>query len=175
MTPFVQLLAGSQWAKLPPPCQMFHGHYGRFEGQINVRLHRNPILRMALRLAGLPTAQTNAVLILTTEINNGVEIWTRRIGTQTLISKRWIEDTNLLAERLGPATIVSRIEADGTGTRQVAKSWRFLGIPMPRALLPVIHAQDHAEAGNYHFDIKVGLPWFGTTLFGYSGHLKTDR
>lgn len=174
MTTLVRFLAGSGWPDLPRPCQSVHRRYNRFEGQIDVTLSPNPVLRAATRLAGIPPPQTAAPLILTTEAKNGVEVWTRQIGAQTLVSKRWIEKENLLAERMGPVTVLSKIRTTRTGTDQVALSWRFLGVPMPRALMPVIHAEDRAEAGTYHFDILVSLPWFRVILFGYSGHLKID-
>jgi hypothetical protein len=171
----VRQLSGAGWDRLPSACRAFHQDHGEFAGQIDIVLTTNPILRACLRLAGIPSAQTGAPLVLTTSQNGGIEMWHRQIGQQTLVSKRWITKNNLLAETMGPATVLSRIEAGSDGIQQVATSWRFLGIPMPRAFMPVIRARDFMSDGVYCFDIQVLLPWIKLVLFSYYGSLAPPR
>ena len=52
-----------------------------------------------------------------------------------------------------------------------AVSFRKLGVPVPRFLVPKVETREFEKAGRYHFEVEARLPWFGR-LVCYAGWLE---
>ncbi|MGK7652012.1 hypothetical protein ACSQ76_06230 [Roseovarius sp. B08] len=62
MTDYADLPGANGMAALAPECRALHAGDGVFHGRITVEVTRNPVLRVALRLAGFPLAVQGAEL-----------------------------------------------------------------------------------------------------------------
>lgn len=55
----------------------------------------------------------------------------------------------------------------------VKRGW-FLGIPLPRFLLPVSNSREYAYDGMFHFDVALSAPLGGGLIVRYRGKLTPD-
>lgn len=55
----------------------------------------------------------------------------------------------------------------------VRRGW-FLGLPLPRFLLPKSDSREYVENGSFSFDVALSAPFGGGLLVRYRGHLRPD-
>jgi uncharacterized protein DUF4166 len=170
ITLYHQLL-GTGFNDLGPACQAIHECHATFAGRITVTLSRNLALKWLARLAGFPDDIQDARFFFTTKSRGISEQWVRSIGRHDMTSTLWQTPDGLLAERMGPITAISAPEVKEGGVELSLQRLRMLGLPVPRALWPSIITREEDQDGQYHFDIRIGLPLTGSQFVAYSGFL----
>jgi hypothetical protein len=162
---------------LPEPLRAFHGPDGHpvWHGRANVANGTSPVARLLRRIIGLPKAGDNIPVTVSVDRliseNGGTEIWTRNFGGVRFSSHLRLDGQSRLCERFGPVAFHLGAEAKQERVSLPVVSARFLGIPLPRMLLPRSDAMEEMDAeGRFRFDVKLTLPVFGM-LVHYSGWL----
>jgi hypothetical protein len=99
------------------------------------------------------------------------ESWKRRFGDHPMTTRLAPGKlAHTVEETLAPITLVSRLDADGSGVNQVPVGLRLFGIELPRILWPQITARESSEGPRYRFMISIALPW-NAPLVHYEGWL----
>jgi hypothetical protein len=161
---FQRILAG-RFAELAPEVQALHAGVGIREGEIT--LHSAPVMR----LLGYPPPCKDAPLWFGTREEENTAIWRRQIKDRELVSLLW-QSGEEVSERMGAATITSRLELVAGRLIQVTTAVRLFDMPVPRVLWPQITAQEWGECGRYHFKVEVRAPIAGFVLLAYEGWLN---
>jgi len=109
---------------------------------------------------------------VTIERAGAEEIWTRRLGTQSFVSRMSAAPFGGLWETFGPIALALDAQATQRGFALAVKRWRLGPIPLPRFSMPTTRAQAGMDAqGRYNFDVWIGLPLIGR-LIHYRGWLS---
>jgi len=99
------------------------------------------------------------------------EVWTRDFDGQTFRSVLSPAGPGVVRERFGPFTFQMSLPVEnGEMGMPVTHGW-FLGVPMPKALLPRSDTREYEEGGVFRFDVKLSAPLVGL-IVQYQGWLK---
>jgi NAD(P)-dependent dehydrogenase (short-subunit alcohol dehydrogenase family) len=123
----------------------------------------------------LPAATADAPITVEFTASGTGELWTRRIGGWVMRSRQFIglrRPAGWLVERFGILDFDLLVQvADGRLTLSM-RGMRCCGLPLPRALWPMIEATETEEQGRFRFDVQIGLPLMGR-LVRYRGWLTS--
>ncbi|PTQ12204.1 hypothetical protein CLG96_06535 [Sphingomonas oleivorans] len=138
-------------------------------GRADIWVSRHPLARLLCRMMRLPAAGKDVpTLIRFSRLRDG-EHWHRTFG-QRSYSTRLVARDGLLVEHMGPATNIFRLSVADGALRLDLIGFRFLGLPLPRALRPACAAIETQQDGAFAFAIPVDLLWLGP-IIRYSGRL----
>jgi Domain of unknown function (DUF4166)/Saccharopine dehydrogenase NADP binding domain len=162
---------------LPEPIRIIHERSRCFSasGRCDVDHGANPLARLVSALFRLPRTGRDLPLTVTFIARGGAEIWERSFAGRIMrshLSRGRIPGE--ISERFGPFAFTIRLRWDGTRLHYEMAGGRFLGIRLPRALLPRSDAYESVENGMFRFDVRLGLPLIGL-LAHYRGWLKPDE
>lgn len=132
--------------------------------------------RLAAWLFQLPGATDDAPIVVEFSASGTGELWTRRVGGRVMRSRQFIglrKPAGWLVERFGIFDFDLEVQVGDERLRLSIRGMRCCGLPLPRALWPVIEAMESEEEGRFRFDVQIGLPLIGQ-LVRYRGWL-TDR
>jgi hypothetical protein len=129
--------------------------------------------RAAATLFGLPPAGDQQPIRVTFQPVAGKEIWTREFGSAVFRSVQ-SQDGRLLSEQVGPTSLIFALVPSQQGLALKLRSLRFLGIPLPRMLHPIVSTFEGEREGRYHFEVEATMPLFGL-LVRYSGWLAREN
>lgn len=158
---------------LPGAVRATHDHAGprRFAGRARVERGRGPGAILAA-LFGFPPAATDvAVEVVKTPVEGG-EVWERRFGDRRFRSHLWTTPRGI-AERFGPFAFDLGLAVRDGGLDFPVVAGRFLGLPLPRALLPVSQARETEEGGQFRFDVALRAPLGLGLMVRYRGWLAS--
>lgn len=131
--------------------------------------------RLLAWLFQLPAATDDAPIAVEFTASGTGELWTRRIGGRAMRSRQFIgtrKPAGWIVERFGILDFDLLVQvADGRLTLSM-RGMRCCGLPLPRALWPVIEATETEEQGRFCFDVQIGLPLAGR-LVRYRGWLTS--
>jgi Domain of unknown function (DUF4166)/Saccharopine dehydrogenase NADP binding domain len=171
---------GPAWDDIPVPVRRLHGIGGGLvaEGVATVERGRNLAARLVAAAFRFPEAGTNIPVRVRFTAATGpdgqpAEIWTRTFGASDFSSLQWAgsgRSEHLVNERFGPFTFGLALVLDGEKLRVIPRRWNFLGISMPRALMPRGDSHERAEDGRFYFHVEIVLPLIGL-IVRYQGHL----
>lgn len=175
--PLFQRLLGARSEVLPMPIRTAHGvrgflaleGIGEAEGATTLP---GRLLAWLFRLPRAGRALPLRVEMRMTE--DGGEAWHRIWPGVTMRSVLGGADSasSTLDEVFGPFRARLRCDVDARGLTLTVVGGRFLGIPIPRALLPQSVATEAVDAeGRFTFDVPIALPLVGR-LAHYRGWLK---
>lgn len=175
---FPALIGTADWLQLAPAVQRMHDDMPslRAKGVAKVEGVKHWPARMLRGLLGLPEPGESQPLALTIERHGPREIWTRHFehGRMRSTLERTADGANL-REQLGPMALYFTLHRDGEAIDWQLRQGRFLGLPVPRALLGKVLSRSTAEQGRYVFHIDTRLPLLGQ-LIAYRGWLEiTDE
>lgn len=175
---FPTLIGAADWLSLAPAVQRMHDDAPllRARGIAKVEGANHWPARMLRRLLGLPEPGDDQPLALTIERKESCEIWTRHFehGRMRSTLERAADGTSL-REQLGPVALYFTLGRNGEAIDWQLRQGRFLGLPVPRALLGKVLSRSTAEHGRYVFHIDTRLPLLGQ-LIAYRGWLEiTDE
>jgi hypothetical protein len=164
------------FAAVPEPIRIIHQRSRCFSasGQCDVDHGANPIARLIGALFRLPRAGRDLPLTVKFIARGGSETWERTFAGRIMrsqLSRGRIPGE--IKERFGPFTFAIRLRWDGERLQYEMAGGRFLGVRLPRALLPRSDAFESVENGVFRFDVRLGLPVIGL-LAHYRGWLKPD-
>lgn len=113
-------------------------------------------------------------LTVTFSPENGGEHWVRDFGGKRFSSVQAAgtgKDEHLLVERFGPASFALALVAEEGRLVLIPRRWSFLGIPMPRFLLPTGLSFETERDGQFCFDVEISMPLVGL-IVAYRGALS---
>ncbi|EHK58886.1 saccharopine dehydrogenase [Mesorhizobium alhagi CCNWXJ12-2] len=146
-----------------------------FEGVASVERGGGLSARLIGALFGFPPAAPAVAVSVTKQKTTSGEKWTRRFGAKSFVShlsRKPDEEPGVLRERFGPFSFLLRLFAEDGRVAWPVESGRFLGIPLPRALMPRSEAFEYEGAdGEFRFDVKISMPFAGL-IVRYLGWLE---
>jgi hypothetical protein len=165
------------FSALPEPIRAIHDRSQCFSasGRCDVDRGANPVAQLVSALFRLPRAGRDLPLTVKFIARGGAEVWERHFAGRVMRShlrRAWIPGEIL--ERFGPFAFTIRLRWDGTRLHYEMAGGRFLGIGLPRTLLPRSDAFESVENGTFRFDVRLSLPLVGL-LAHYRGWLKPDE
>jgi hypothetical protein len=164
------------FAALPLPIRTIHARSQchSASGRCDVDHGRNPIALLVGALFRLPRAGRDMPLTVKFIARGGAEIWERDFAGRIMRSRlQRARIPGEIVERFGPFAFTIRLRWDGTRLHYEMVKGRFLGIRMPRALLPRSDAFECVADGKFRFDVRLSLPLAGL-LAHYRGWLEPD-
>jgi hypothetical protein len=168
---------GSSYDRQSPAGQGLHdAGPSRWQGRCAVTGAETAAGRFVAWLFQLPAATEDAAIAVEFTGAGTGELWTRRIGGRTMRSRQFIglrKPAGWIVERFGVFDFDLELRVADQRLTLVLRGMRCVGVPLLRALWPVIEASESEEEGRFSFDVKIGLPLIGQ-LVRYRGWL-TDR
>jgi len=170
--PLYRRLLGARFEQLPARVAGLHDVAGIsvWKGRADVERGRSLAGRALATLFGLPPAGRDQPLSVTFTPEGDREIWTRAFGRAVFRSVQY-ECHGLLRERVGPATFIFALDTSADGMALKLKGVRFLGLPLPRLLAPIVHTFESERDGRYRFEVEARLPLLGL-IVRYAGWLE---
>ncbi len=102
-------------------------------------------------------------------MENHGERWIRHFGSQCLMTRQY-QRQGLLIETAGPLRLGFRLTADTTGMQfRFARCW-LLGLLLPNALAPRVHAEARGGDACWRVKVQIEVPLLGL-LTRYEGEL----
>jgi hypothetical protein len=165
---------GSRFAELDEPVQRFHRLRGRHElhGSVKTQAPATLPARLLGRLLGTPMTSATGPIRFELDAQQHHEVWTRHFPTRLMTSTMRREGPYLI-ERLGPARLTFRLEAEDGKLSMRLVRMHVLGVPCPAWARPRIVAEETGDAGLLCFDVRASLPLIGEVA-RYAGALRMD-
>ncbi|MEM7172830.1 MAG: DUF4166 domain-containing protein [Pseudomonadota bacterium] len=177
---FRKALGDSSFDLLPKALRTFHGLAGQpvWSGRAEVRRGSGWVSRIIGKIMGLPNPGQNIAVTVAVQRgrvedqeNEPFEIWTRRFGDREFSSRLTCPGPGQFQEAFGPLSFTLDLTVDEGIITMPLAAWRFLGIPLPRALGPrSISSEQEDNEGRFVFDVRLELPFLGL-LAHYRGWL----
>lgn len=166
---------GEAFDRLARPLRMQHGKSPRpSRGIARVRPASNPFAGMVARLFGFPQDDGAVAVQVDVIATKGGEKWVRTYGDRRFashLSAGTGRFDGLIVERFGPFCFgMALVERDGR-IEMPLRCWSFLGLPMPRFLMPKAVAREHAADGRFNFEVEIALPLLGR-MVRYEGWIE---
>lgn len=173
--PLYRRILGDRWHDLPPSVREMHDPIGRMtaSGRADVVRGASPLARLVAWIFGFPSAGADVPVRVEFDAVDGLERWTRTFGGRSFISVL-SQSGYLIEERFGPMRFRFQLVANRFGLSMMPVSWSFLGLPLPRRLMPDGIATESGEKGVFRFDVPIRMPLIGLVVH-YTGHLRINR
>lgn len=167
------------FAAMPPQVQAMHMHpvSTQVAGRGSVSRGNHPLARLLGYLFRFPPAQADIPVTVTFDIRPGAEIWRRDFAGHRFcsrLSSRPKDGRRILTETFWPFTFDFNLDGHADGLDMHIRGWRFLKVPLPRRLAPIVRAQERVAAGHFTFDVEICLPW-GPLVVRYRGFLLPQQ
>lgn len=173
-----QSALADRWENLPREVQILHSvqDVESFSGTARVTRGTTLVSRLAAWFFGFPHANDKTLLTITKTRTQTGEIWERNFGGRVFRSYLTpAPDLYRYRERFWLFNYEQDLPVqDGCMRLPVRRGW-FLGIPLPRFLLPVSDSREYSENGVFHFDVSLIAPLGGGLIVRYRGQVKPDR
>ncbi|MFY0679237.1 MAG: DUF4166 domain-containing protein [Thalassovita sp.] len=165
-TPLFRQALGPAYDQLPKPVQQMHSNMDvvHWQGDATVETGNSWLARLARRLVGFPEQSDGIPVSVTMRRDADAEIWERRFGAQKFHSVLTLGTTEAptgVFERFGPMRFLIALSVTPQGLAFPVKKGWFLGVPMPRFLLPKSSSIESEKDGDFHFDVALSLPFVG--------------
>lgn len=169
-------LLGSAWSALPPVVRRLHQE-GTARGRVTIEGGRNWPARLLAQILGFPPAGREVETRLLIERRGEEQVWSRRFGEHTMVSRQGLRARGLLGERFGSFECLFRlrptplgIDYDLVGVGLALAGRRIL---LPRLLAPHGTARTWAEEDAMGLDASISMPLLGRIL-RYHGLVKPE-
>lgn len=176
IVPLFRQALGPAYATLPERVRALHENVDtcRWDGHAEVETGRSVVAALVRRLVGFPGGGDAIGVAVEMRREGDAELWIRDFGGSQFRSEMRLAGppgSGRITERFGPFRFVIPLAALSSGLGfPVERGW-FLGVPLPRFLLPTSETVEFQEAGGFRFDVSLSLPFFGK-LVRYSGVLS---
>ncbi len=170
---FQRALGPEVWATMPPSFRHGHDLWDRhvMTGRGSVERGQGRLAMLVAALFRFPPAAPDVAVTVVMERIGDREIWRRDFGGNRFLSKLSYAGPASLHERFGPFTFeLSLPLTEGRMGMQVEKGW-FLGIPIPRVMLPISETEEFEAEGRFNFSVRLSAPLAGFVVH-YRGWLK---
>jgi len=148
-----------------------------WKGEASVERGKGFVSRVIGSLIGLPDATERILVRFALELEpDGRQRWTRVFGDRSFYSVMTPAADGKVWERFGLMSFRLGLAANDKGELLYpVTAGRFLGIPMPRFLLPGSDTLEFVDAlGRFNFSVRISLPFFGL-LAHYRGWLLPEE
>ncbi len=165
-----------KWHDLPPTVQRMHSvqDIESFSGRANVERGTSILARFAAWFFGFPPAGTDVPLTITKTRTSTGEIWQRDFDGIVFRSYLTSSRPYHYKERFWAFNFEQELPVkDGVLHLPVKSGW-FLGIPLPRFLLPGSSSREFEVDGRFHFDVGLSAPFGGGLIVRYHGSVSPD-
>jgi len=170
---FEQALGAELWARMPASWRRTHDVWdlNTMTGEARVTRGSGVGAKLVAALFRFPPARETTPVSVRMERVGQTEIWTRDFDGQRFRSVLSYSGPDVVRERFGPFTFQMSLPVrNGQMGMPVTHGW-FLGLPMPKALLPCSETREYDEDGVFRFDVKLSAPLVGMIVH-YEGWLK---
>lgn len=172
---FENVLGRAAYARLPKAVQRLHDPCAPpvWHGLASVEAGQSFAARLIRGIFGLPNTAAEVPITVSIERNlDNNEIWTRNFNGRRFHSVLGRGASKAVSESFGLFSFILPIEPTSHGLSFPVRRWQFLGVPMPRFLLPKSIAHEYQDAeGRFRFDVRLELPFLGL-LVHYKGWLR---
>ena len=169
MSSLYQELLGTAFHRLSPLLQRFHTEQNAsWVGEARVSWNRSPLIRLGLRLGGLPKETQRLPLTVRVAGNPCFERWHRRFGDQCMLSEQKVRGESL-HESFGPVSLTLDNRVEQGALHQTCPRSSLFGLPLPHPLGFRITAREWQADERFNFDVEIGLAKL--TLIRYAGWL----
>tara|TARA_R110001583_G_scaffold71050_5_gene200546 strand:- start:58729 stop:60348 length:1620 start_codon:yes stop_codon:yes gene_type:complete len=172
-----QSVLRDRWAQLPPEIHKLHNVHDveSFSGSAEVVRGASIMARMIAWFFKFPPASTKCPVTVTKTRTDTGEIWQRNFNGK--IFRSFCIASPLayrFRERFWPFQYeMDVVVQDCSIQLPVRRGW-FLGIPLPRFLLPRSDSREYVADGVFHFDVGLSAPLGGGLIVRYRGSLHPD-
>ena len=175
VTPLFPSVLGAQFDRLAAPVRDSHATHAprRWVGSGRVTRGKGWWPRLIAAIFGFPKATDNIPVTVLKTPRDGREIWTRNFGGRVFQSVLSAGPTGI-SERFGPFTFDLNLHENEGALHFPVKAGRIGWFPIPRALLPQSVAREHADGGNFCFDVALYAPITGQMIVHYQGTLARN-
>jgi len=172
-------ILGTAWQSLPAVLRAVHGAGPKLTitGEASITRGRGVLARLLAWIMRFPAAGENILVAVTFERYGDHDKWTRDFGGQVFASTFTAGSgrfEHLLCERFGPLTFGMALVPDADRLNLVMRRWSFLGLPLPRRLIPGGDSYEYAKDNRFCFDVEIRLPLAGFVV-RYRGFLRSAR
>jgi len=167
---------GETFKELPPTVQELHTVIGHatYSGTAKITRGTNWLSRIIANVFRFPKAGQNIPVTVQLDCQENTETWRRNFAGQTFSSVLTSDQPNQFSERFGPFKFQMALSIKSKALLMpVTRGW-FLGIPLPKALLPISETREFQEDSTFQFDVTLSLPVFGL-IVRYQGSLNLDK
>jgi hypothetical protein len=167
--PLYRRLLGDAFDALPAPIRAMHDLAGPLSaaGRASIERGNGIGARLIAAVIRFPPAGEDIPVRVDFDVSQGREIWRRSFDghrmTSTQEEGRGRFD-RLLCERFGPLAFGIALVCGERRLDLVLRRWSVFGIPMPRALLPLIVAHETVEDGRFRFFVEIKLRLVGLVV-----------
>ena len=167
-------ILGANYAVLDEPVQRFHRLSGPHElhGHVTTCPPENWLARALCTALGTPQESGEGPIRLELRAEPRQEVWIRHFPSRRMASCLRLEN-GAVVERLGAARLTFDLQAHGGKLVMRLKRMHFLGFPCPAWLMPQVVAEETGDAGRFHFNVEVHVPFIGRVA-KYAGHLALE-
>lgn len=161
---------------LPKPLQDLHSvtTQRRFQGHAKITRGTNIFAGLVASIFRFPkAAKACPVTVVLTPTDKG-ELWERYFDGRRMVSLQYPakgRQAPLLSERFGPFVVNMAVVITGERLYLKTQNWRFLGLPLPKFLLPSGDIFEHDADGRFNFHVDICAPILGR-LVKYEGWLE---
>lgn len=164
---------GAEYSRLHPVVQRFHRLAGsvQLHGEVRCMPARHWLGDLLARALRAPRQAAQGPLRFELRAQPLQETWTRDFPGCRMESTLLLRGGEVV-ERLGAATLHFRLcEREGALVMYLARL-RFLGLPCPRWLMPLVIAEEIGDDQHrFCFRVEASVPRIGRVV-GYVGHLQ---
>jgi saccharopine dehydrogenase-like NADP-dependent oxidoreductase len=173
-----QTALAERWEQLPHEVQALHSvqDVESFSGTAKVTRGTTLMARVAAWFFGFPHATDQIALTITKTRTQTGETWERNFGGRVFRSYLTpAPDLYRYRERFWLLNYEQDLPVqNGCMHLPVRRGW-FLGIPLPRFVLPISDSREYSENGVFKFDVSLIAPLGGGLIVRYRGQVKPDR
>ncbi|MGH1330661.1 MAG: DUF4166 domain-containing protein [Paracoccaceae bacterium] len=174
--PLYRRVLGAAYADLPEAVQRIHDDTGarNWQGMAQVKRGQGWLSKRIGGAFGFPSATDHIPVKVMFEPIEGGEKWTRQFGEAVFSSTQIIgagRNAHLLVERFGPVRVALAVVLRDEKLFLIPRRWSFLGLPLPRVLLPSGNSFEAELDGKFQFDVEIAAPLVGL-IVGYRGVLE---
>ena len=171
-------ILGSAFDTLPARVRELHAVRvpRRWSGRARVRRGTGLLARAVCALFRFPRPGDDVAVTVDLVPEGATERWTRTFDGRRFSSVQSSgrgRDRHLLVERFGGIAVAIALVVDAGRLLLVPRRWSFLGLPLPRALLPRGESFEAEEDGRFRFDVEIRAPVVGL-IVAYRGELAPD-
>lgn len=177
--PLYRNLLNTAYEDMPLAVQKLHGSNEPrvWSGAAEIIRSKNPLANIVALFFSFPKAsKATPVSVTFTPQVDGSEKWERNFGGKKLRSIQRLgngKNEHLLMEKFGLVEFAMVLVLENDKLLITPKSWTFIGIPMPKYLLPNGSAFEADKNGYFVFDVEIKAPILGL-IVAYNGLLKED-
>lgn len=174
--PLYRHILGHAFDGLPDQLRTLHNLESAqtWEGTAQVRRGKNLLAKLIASVIGFPKEADKTPVQVTLTPEKDGERWVRNFDGKIFNSFQSPgrgRDIHLLWERFGVITIALALVIKDEQLYLIPRSWKILGLPLPKLLLPAGNSFEEQVDGKFRFNVEIKAPIIGL-IVSYKGVLN---